>query len=83
MENRLPLGFGEVGCCRKFRERTPPQLWNLLVKCWVVSEKTKEVLPSTLQLDDIMISNLTNSIHTVFENVSIAKMRLDRNIVVQ
>lgn len=82
MENRLPLGFGEVGCCRKFRERTPPRLRNLLVKCWVVSEKN-EVLPSTLQLDSIMISNLTNSIHAVFKTVSIATMCLDRNIVVQ
>lgn len=45
--------------------------------------KKNEVLPSTLQLDSIMISNLTNSIHTVFENVSIATMCLDRNIVVQ
>ena len=40
----------------------------------------KMVLPSTVQLDNIMISNLTNSIHTVFKNVSIAKMYLDRNI---
>ena len=47
------------------------------------SFRKKKVLPSTLQLDSILISNLTNSIHTVFKNASIAKMCLDRNIVVQ